>query len=469
MLASHIESQIYNNFQFEPTFEQKKIIFSLSQFLTSTDFHSVFLLNGYAGTGKTTIIAALVKTLNSLNIKSELLAPTGRAAKVMSQYCNKASATIHRKIYRKKNSGDLFSKYSLNFNRSNDTIYIIDEASMISDAKSSEFGNGSLLEDLFEYIGSGNRNKIVLVGDVAQLPPVGYSYSPALDIQRLKSLCSPELYHLGEVVRQEKTSGILLNATRIRELIENQSEGEILEITQSDDVVRVSGGELIEHLEDSYGRYGKGGCAVITRSNKRANRFNQGIRGSILGYEEELESGDMMMVVKNNYFGEVLKDGMDFIANGDFVVLRRILKHEDRHGFRFALAELELPDYDEKRIERWILLEALHSDAPSLSKAQQEHLFLSVSEDYADESTKRKRMQKVKEDPFYNALQVKFAYAFTCHKSQGGQWEEVYIDTLLFGEEEFTIDFMRWLYTALTRSIHRVYFVNWDDKFFPEN
>ncbi|MFI3294895.1 MAG: ATP-dependent helicase [Rikenellaceae bacterium] len=321
------------------------------------------------------------------------------------------------------------------------------------------------MADLFEYIETGHRNKIIMVGDSAQLPPVGYCESPALDISLMQMFCEPEYHTLSQVMRQGEDSGILYNATLVREMIESEYV-DTPALHLSDDVIRVGGMDLIEMLEDSYSRYGKQGCAVITRSNKRANRFNQGIRQMILTHQEEIESGDLLMVVKNNYAPISESKDLDFIANGDMVMVRRIMKIEERYGFRFAYALLSLPDYDELSIERWIILDTLHVEAPSLNQQQQEQLFRGVEQEYMDITIKRKRIEKVLEDEFYNALQVKFAYAFTCHKAQGGQWHDIYIDTLLFGDEPMTMEFARWLYTAITRATGKVYFVGWDGSFF---
>lgn len=424
------------------------------------------MLNGYAGTGKTTLIGALVRTLKDAEIKVVMLAPTGRAAKVMSLYSDSPAQTIHKKIYRRNSMGEQYSRFALDFNRSNDTVYIVDEASMISDADyDSDFGGGNLLNDLFEYVHSGQRNKIIIVGDQAQLPPVGSDFSPALNESIMRRYCEPMLCSLSEVMRQSSDSGILENATTVRRMIE---EGIAVNpnIALSKDVVKLKGNELIEALESSYSRHGKDYTTIITRSNKRANTFNQGIRRSIFGYEDEVESGDILMVVKNNYQNVESDAPFEFVANGDTVIVRRIYKVEERYGFRFAYMKLMMPDYDQYEMERWVMLDSLHSDAPSLTRDQQDQLFKAVEADYTDITIKKKRVKAVMENEFFTALQVKFAYAVTCHKSQGGQWGDVYIDTLLFGDEQMTIDFARWLYTAITRAVEKVYFVGWDKNFF---
>lgn len=473
-LSSHIATQIYGNFAFAPTAGQKKLIDALGDYLTSGDESAVFIINGYAGTGKTTVVGALVQTLRQMEIPCTLMAPTGRAAKVMSRYAGTEAYTIHKTIYRERTAGGAGeSHFDLNFNKSNDTLYIIDEASMLTGSaaasEGSSFGTGDLIEDMFDFIRSGRNNKIVLVGDQAQLPPIGYAVSPALSPEYMARYGSVWSFVLSEVVRQQGNSGILHNATEIRGMI----EAGFADIPSFDvnfpDVVRLSGNELIDEIDTCYGRYGRGETTVITRSNKRANQYNQGIRRTILDYDEEISSGDMLMVVKNNYH-YVERDRnakMDFIANGDIARIHRIYKTCERHGFRFAYAEVEFPDYDDYRMECWLLLDVLHTDAPSLSREQQSRLFLSVEQDYADIKQKGKRYKAVMGDEFYCALQVKFAYAITCHKAQGGQWSAIFLDAMLFGEEPMTLELLRWLYTAVTRATERLYLVNYDGRFFP--
>lgn len=471
-LSRHIAIQIYSYFAFTPTEEQKKLIERLGEYLTSQDSEAVFVINGYAGTGKTTIIGALVRTLKSLDIKAVLMAPTGRAAKVMSRYAETEAFTIHKKIYRERGAGGVDgSKFELNFNRSNDTIYIIDEASMLTGSQGmgdgSIFGSGNLIDDLFDYVRTGRNNRIIIVGDQAQLPPVYYDSSPALNARYMSNYGNVWEFTLSETVRQEEGSGILHNATKIRRMIESGSTGIPKFDTGFPDVRAIRGNDLIEELDSCYGRYGQAQTTVITRSNKRANHYNQGIRRTILDHDEELSSGDMLMVVKNNYhYVEQDKDAkMPFIANGDVAQVRRIYQTEERYGFRFALAELEFPDYDDYRMECWVLLDVLYSDAPGLSKEQNERLFRAVEEDYADIKQKAKRYKTILGDEFYSALQVKFAYAITAHKAQGGQWSAVFLDVMLFGNEEMTLELLRWLYTAVTRATERLYLVNYDSRF----
>ncbi len=470
MLSTHISHQIYAKLSFDATNNQKKIIEKLSEWLADDDFSSIFLLNGYAGTGKTTIIAAFVAALRELGIKPVLLAPTGRAAKVLSRYSGYEAHTIHKRIYRERSITDYESKFSLDYNREKGAIFIVDEASMLSSssAEGATFGSGNLLDDLVEYVRSGKGCRLMLVGDDAQLPPVGDDFSPALDPSELRHYGSVAYATMNEVVRQSHDSGILFNATMLRCMLENR----IYEIPRFDmshpDFRRIEGGELIEELQDCYDRFGRDETIVITRSNKRANRFNEGIRRHTLSAEEEIESGDMLMVVKNNYyFAERDEQSpMSFIANGDVVRLRRIRRFEEFYGFRFVEASVEFPDYDNYEMELKLLLDTITSESPSLTREQSHQLFIEVERDYEDIKAKAKRYRAIRENPHFNALQIKFAYAVTCHKSQGGQWSAVFIDRALFGDEPMSKDMLRWLYTAITRATERVYLVNFDERFF---
>jgi len=470
MLAEHIRSQIYRNFVFKPTFGQKKIIESLSLFLSRSADGSIFILDGYAGTGKTSLIAAVVRALRTMKIRTILLAPTGRAAKVMSHYSDQKAYTIHKKIYRQKSLADIDSKFTLDFNKEKDAVFIVDEASMLADysADGSQFGSGSVLDDLISYIRQGSRCRLIVVGDSAQLPPVGLDRSPALDPQHM-SVYGEVIYELlDEVVRQDQQSGILFNATLVRCML----EAGIIDIPMFDtsfgDVDSLEGGEILEAIQDAYNKYGMEQTLIVTRSNKRANRFNEAIRRHVLYAEEEIGSGDLLMIVKNNYYyTEREKEcPVDFIANGDTALLSRIRRFEDLYGFRFAEARLTFPDYEDLELSCQILLDTLSSDTPSLSREQNSRLFYAVAEDYADLPTKAKRYKEVRENRFFNAMQVKFAYAVTAHKAQGGQWRCVFIDKMLFGEEEMTRDLMQWLYTAITRATERLYFINFDERFF---
>ena len=470
MLNTHISHQIYAKLSFDATNNQKKIIEKLSQWLSDDDFERIFLLNGYAGTGKTTIIAAFVAALKELGIKPILLAPTGRAAKVLTRYSLHTAYTIHKKIYRERTLADYESRFSLDYNREHDAVFIVDEASMLSASTQdgATFGSGNLLEDLVTYVRSGKRCRLLLVGDDAQLPPVGDDFSPALDPATLLPYGDVEYGTMDEVVRQSQDSGILFNATMLRCMLENNIHEIPLFDMSFEDFRSVQGSELIEALQDCYDRYGRDETIVITRSNKRANRFNEGIRRHNLSAEEEIESGDMLMVVKNNYHYAEKDDNtpMAFIANGDVVRLRRLRRFEELYGFRFANAVLEFPDYDGYEIEAKILLDTISSESPSLTREQSRELFYEIEKDYLDITTKSKRYKAIRENEHFNALQIKFAYAVTCHKAQGGQWSAVFVDRCLFGDEPMTRDMLRWLYTAITRATERVYLVNFDERFF---
>ena len=478
------------NFVHKPTKEQEKAIFLLSNFLLSREHNAVFLLKGYAGTGKTSLLAALVRTLGQLEQRVMLLAPTGRAAKVLSSYASAPAYTIHRKIYRQKSIVDM-DVFQNDINQQQDTLFIVDEASMIAnDAPGSTiFGTGRLLDDLMHYVYSCEGCRLILVGDTAQLPPVGDIESPALCRTMLEGY-GMEVSEscLTQVVRQLEDSGILWNATMLRSLIQNDEMFEFPKLRGKSfpDVRVITGDELIETLEDSYRKYGTDGTIVVTRSNKRANIFNNGIRSHILDHEEELSSGDLIMVAKNNYYwcplpqplprgggekeagaekppssGGGLEGG--FIANGDVAVVRRLRNERSFYGFRFADATIEFPDYDRLEMDVTILLDTLQSEAPALTRQQQEMLFNGVWEDYPELTNKRDRMKRLREDPYYNALQIKYAYAVTCHKAQGGQWEHVYIDQGYITEDMLAPDYFRWLYTAITRATEQVYLINWPD------
>lgn len=469
MLHEHIASQIYANFAFTPTVGQKKIIEALSGWIADTDTSRIFILNGYAGTGKTSIVAAFVAALRHMKIKPVMLAPTGRAAKVMSRHTGLSASTIHKKIYRQKSTSDPEADFSLDYNKEKDACFIVDEASMLSAAPDigSPFGSGSLLEDLFRYVRQGARCRIMFVGDDAQLPPVGHDRSPALDPDFMSGYGPVDYYTLDEVMRQDTDSGIMFNATMVRCMLEaGIIEPPIFEMSYPD-FKAIDGGEFLEKVEECYSRYGREETIVITRSNRRANKFNEGIRRHVLYAEEEIESGDMLMVVKNNYYYTGLEEEahMDFMANGDTARLVKLRRFEDYYGFRFADVRLSFPDYGDYEIDCRILLDTLSSEAPSLTREQSSALFYAVSEDYADIKSKAKRYKEVRENPHFNAVQVKFAYAVTAHKAQGGEWKAVFVDRMLFGDEEMSRDLMRWLYTALTRASERVYLVNFDERF----
>ena len=463
-----IASQIYTKISFKTTLNQKIIVEKLSKWLMNPDFRSIFVLNGYAGTGKTTIISALVHALDELKIRSVLLAPTGRAANILARYSSHTANTIHKRIYRQRNMADYDSKFSLDFNRERSTIFIVDEASMLSTAaEGSLFGSGSLLDDLVSYVRSGHECRLLLVGDSAQLPPVGEERSPALDEGTMGEYGDVEYATMDEVVRQQATSGILFNATLVRCMLERG----IYDIPRFDlsfaDVESIEGGEFTERLQDAYDKYGSEETIIITRSNKRASRYNEGVRRYTLCREEAIESGDVLMTVKNNYYyTEQQKESrMSFIANGDVAELVKIKRFEEFYGFEFARAVLYFRDYDQE-MECNILLDTLSSDAPALSWEDNKRLFTEVEKDYEEITNRRKRYDQIRQNPHYNALQVKFSYAVTCHKAQGGQWRAVFVDRCIFGDETMSRDMLRWLYTAITRATDRLYFVNFDERFF---
>jgi exodeoxyribonuclease-5 len=447
----------------EPTEGQSELFRKLSGFISDTGSPKVFIISGYAGSGKTTAIAALVRLLDELKINVLLLAPTGRAAKVLSNYAGKNAFTIHKKIYRQKSMEDGVGQFVLNRNEYKDTIIIVDEASMIANGspEQSVFGAGCLLDDLMAFVDDGQRCKLILVGDNAQLPPVGWSQSPALDVQQMSRYGLAGDIVLTDVVRQAAQSGILSNATLLRKNIEhNLPRLPAFSFHAFPDVETITGGEVMEKLSEAYDYYGDRETIVVCRSNKRANRYNQGIRAKIQYREEQLTSGDRIMVVKNSYQCRNLTDQMDFIANGDIADLVRIRKYEERYGFHFAEAELRFPDYNNTELTTKILLDTLLTETPSLNGEQQRQLFFDIAGDYAHISSKRQRYRAVREDAYYNALQIKYAAAVTCHKAQGGQWKAVFLDYPFFGDAPLSIDDLRWLYTAFTRATEKLYLVN---------
>jgi len=467
------ETIIYNhlckNLGNTPTDDQSEALKKIAVYICENTNDVIFLLTGYAGTGKTSLISSVVKTLDLLRMRSVLLAPTGRAAKVLASFAGKQAFTIHKKIYRQKSSRDGMGSFVLDRNLHKETYFIVDEASMVSNSSNdiSLFGSGKLLDDLIEYVYSGIDCKLIIVGDTAQLPPVGSVLSPALDPDALKEygfkLISTELK---QVVRQSETSGILMNATRIRSQIAgNDLAHPALDCTGFKDVISITGEELIEEISGSYGTCGIEGTIIVVNSNKQANRYNQGIRNRIFFREEEISTGDLVMVVKNNYFLTEDEDGSGFIANGDIAEVRRIRKYEERYGFRFADMLLRFTDYD-LEVESKVMLDVLHLDTPALPVDKNKELFHNVLADYLNIKTRRKQYEAVRNDPYFNALQIKFSYAVTCHKAQGGQWERVFIDQGMFNRKEITIDYLRWFYTALTRATERLYLVNFNEGWF---
>ncbi len=470
MIKTHVIREIVGNLGFAPTAGQLEAINAISEFTVQPTGNDCMMLKGYAGTGKTSLIAAYVKALNKFGINYQLLAPTGRAAKVLTEYTGNNAYTIHKAIYRQQSNTDGFGRFTLNFNKSKNTIFIVDEASMISNQSfdDSAFGSGKLLTDLINYVGMGQGCKLMLVGDTAQLPPVGLDISPALNPANLESFgLNVRLAYLNEVIRQQFDSGILQNATTIRELIDARKiDYPRLNLSGLTDVKRISAGDILEYLADEYSKNGHEGNIVICYSNKRANRYNQGIRSRILYHEEELSIGDYIMVARNNYFWVNDRPNIGFIANGEIARVKRIGKRNDLYGFRFADVTLELPDYDYEEFDAKLILDSLYMEGPSLGSENMKKLYQEVMADYLHLKTKKARMKQLQNDPFFNALQAKFAYAVTCHKAQGGQWSTVFIDQGFFNDEMLTHDYLRWLYTAFTRATKKVYLVNFDEKFF---
>ncbi len=466
MINTYLGQQIKTNFPYKPTFEQENVVKKLADFLFCRKTESLFLLKGYAGTGKTSLIGALVKTLDQLEQKCILLAPTGRAAKVFSHYAGHPAYTIHKKIYRQRTFSNEMDNFSINDNLHQHTLFIVDEASMIANdgLSGSMFGTGRLLDDLIQYVYSGQGCRLMLIGDTAQLPPVGEEESPALCKDALQGF-GLEVFEgqLTEVVRQLSDSGILWNATELRRYIVEEDFFTLppIKVEGFPDIKVLPGNELIEAIDDAYGQVGMDDTIVVCRSNKRANIYNKGIRNMILYREEELESGDLLMVAKNNYFWAEGCKEVDFIANGDIAVVRRVRREREMYGFRFADVTLRFPDYNDVELETTVLLDTLHVETPALPKEMNDKLFYAVLEDYADITIKRERMKKMKSDPYYNALQVKYAYAVTCHKAQGGQWKRVFLDQGYMTEDMLSPDYFRWLYTAFTRATETLYLVNW--------
>ncbi|MBR3568795.1 MAG: AAA family ATPase [Salinivirgaceae bacterium] len=476
-MIQSVSERIKDALGYMPTIDQQELISRISTFIGnyfSPDHRDdTLIIKGYAGTGKTSMVAALVKILPKIGLKAVLLAPTGRAAKVLAGYSGHQAFTIHKKIYRQKSAtANGLGSFALDNNKHQRTIFIVDEASMISNDQSenSIFGSGRLLDDLFEYVYRGEMCKLILVGDTAQLPPVGLAISPALDVKVIGEMgFSASEFEMKQVVRQTRESGILHNATLLRQsLAENLQGYPHLTTTGFADVRRITGGELIEEIENCYDEFGIGSTMVLCRSNKRANKYNEGIRRTILYRDEEISKGDLLMVVKNNYFwlGDEEKETTPFIANGDIAEITRIGKYRELYGFRFADVDLRLADYPEIEIQTKIMLDTLTSESPSLTWDENQRLFESVMADYAEIGNKRDRIKKVKENPYFNALQVKFSYAITCHKAQGGQWQAVFIDQGWLTDDMLNTEFLRWLYTAFTRPTVRLYLVNFKDEFF---
>jgi len=470
--ASNLFLEFVQGFGYEPTNLQNELLRKLAYFLLNDSRNDLFLMRGYAGTGKTTIVSTVVNNLGSVGLKAVLLAPTGRAAKVMGSYAKKAAFTIHKKIYFPKNDPNSGMSFVLQQNKHHNTVFIVDEASMIPDKNPDArlFNNRSLLADLISYVYSGKNCKLILVGDVAQLPPVKLNLSPALDKSILEIEFDKEVksIELDEVMRQHEDSGILYNATGIRVSLLNNQLNQFKFDLNFKDVSRLTDGYDIQ--DAIYNAYYEdlNNTVFIVRSNKRANLYNQQIRNNILGYENEITSGDFVMIVKNNYFW--LKDApkVGFIANGDICEVLEIFSFKELYGFRFAEVKLRLVDYvEEPPFETVLLLDTLHSESPSLSYDDSNRLYHAVGEDYAEERSKYKRLQAIKSNKYFNALQVKFSYALTCHKTQGGQWDNVFVEQPYMPEGE-DISYLRWLYTAVTRAQKKLFLIGFKESYFEE-
>ena len=501
MVVDELKYKILQQFGFPPTQEQANALDVFARFLTDRNPQVVMILRGSAGTGKTSLSGAIVRTLQAIRQKVMLLAPTGRAAKVFSLNSGTPAYTIHRRIYREKSFSGVDGQFNLNDNLFTDTLFMVDEASMIANLGlgGMNFGSGCLLDDLVHFVYQGRNDRLMLIGDKAQLPPVGEEESPALNAAMLQGY-GLTVYEcdLNEVLRQSEQSGILYNATMIRQMITHDDITQLPKIRFSgfSDIKPMPGAELIEALADSYHHVGLDDTIVVTRSNKRANIFNQGIRNMVLDREEELSQGDILMIVKNNYYWmeeerkKILKSGVKteapgadaanhkvpsskfqvpsndipaFLANGDRAKVLKVRRHIDLYGFRFATLLLQFPDYGNYELEATVLLDTLTSEAPALTHEQQEQLFHQIEEDYQDVPLKADRMKAIRQDQFYNALQVKFAYAVTCHKAQGGQWAHVYVDQGYMTDDMLTPDYIHWLYTAFTRATEMLYLVNWPE------
>lgn len=468
MIQKYFENIVLKKFGFDFSSGQKIAVEQFSGFFFEGDRDGLFLLKGYAGTGKTSLVAAIINALIGLEYRVVLLAPTGRAAKVFSSYAGYPAFTIHKRIYRQKSAIDGEGFFDLGFNGVADTLFFVDEASMISNADSEgNFGSGCLLDDLIEYVYNGRNNRLVLIGDVAQLPPVGLNISPALDKEGLQSAYPLRVteINLTEIMRQTQFSGILYNATLIRSLIGSGLGGLSLAMGQFPDVFRIDGRELLEEIDSCYGRYGEDETLVICRSNKRANRFNEGIRRAILYREEDFCSGDRIMIVKNNYFWGKDYEKIDFIANGDMAKVCRSGKRVELYGHHFVKADIRVDGYEEE-FSPWVMTDTLTLDSPALTYEQSRDFYKAIEADYADITSKKKRYEKIRGNEYYNALQIKFAYAVTCHKAQGGQWDAVFIDQGYLTDEMLNDEYWRWLYTAVTRARKRVYFINFREDFF---
>lgn len=477
--SDFLYSGFLSHLRHDPTPCQDSLLRKVADFVSDDD--DIMIVNGYAGTGKTTAISSVISVLKQYGTKCVLLAPTGRAAKVLSSYAGQPAYTIHKHIYRQKSvGGDGFGQFTLAPNKDKETLFVVDEVSLIGiDAgqqqSTTAFGSGNLLEDLISFVRSGMECKVILIGDSAQLPPIGLDASPALSRDYMTMMGGTVFAEMTTVVRQQQESGILYNATLMRQLLSELEYGPGvmdlcdlgLEVSPFDDVERIGGGELIEKISEAYSRYGEDETVILCRSNRRAIKYNLGVRSTVQFKEERLVRDDKLMIVKNCYqFVEDIKD-MDYIANGDIAKLIKISRYEERYGLHFAEARLSFPDYDDQEIVAKVILDTLESESASLAYEQSNMLYQGVNEDYSHITTKKKRYEAVREDKYYNALQLKYANAITCHKSQGGQWKCVFIDNP-FWQEELTQDDLKWLYTAMTRATEKVYLVNFKDELFTD-
>lgn len=469
MNSTKLIQLLNNKFPFEPTSQQTEVIKQLSEFVENSSSNSLFLLKGYAGTGKTTLVSSLINSLWSVGKKVVLLAPTGRAAKVLSVYSKKSAFTIHKKIYWMRTNSQGNTYVTLQENKHTNTIFVVDEASMIPDASDKGFGGRVLLDDLIEYVYSGVMCKLILIGDTAQLPPVHLDISPALDENLLGITYRKDVYsaELTQVVRQQSTSMVLENATHLRDKI-SANDFDTPHIKCNSEVVRLDVGmDIQEALEDAYSNSGVEGTVVICRSNKRANLYNQQIRARIRGLEDDISTGDFLMVVRNNYFWLPEGSKAGFIANGDMVEVMRIYEINELYDCRFARISVRLVDYpDEENLECIVLLDTLTSETPAMTYEEYKKLYDEVAKDYADIPKRAQRNKEIKQNPYFNALQVKFAYAITCHKSQGGQWENVFVEQGYFTSDMLSKEYFRWLYTALTRTTKKLHLINFKKEFF---
>ena len=473
MTSNQFYSVLRNQFPFQPTVKQDIFLQQIAVFLTNTNKDELFVLKGYAGTGKTTVISTIVNNLVSINKKYVLLAPTGRAAKVIANYSNKPAFTIHKKIYFPKKGKSGGVSFTMQTNKHKNTIFIVDESSMISDVntESKLYENGSLLDDLMSYVYNGDNCKLILLGDTAQLPPVQLDISPALNTDALSMHYNKEVFsiELDEVMRQEEKSGILYNATELREILKSSFiETFQFNLKGFKDIVRLTDGfDIQDAIESAYNNYSIEDTCFIVRSNKRANQYNQQIRSRILDKESELSVGDYLMVVKNNYFWLKETDEAGFIANGDIVEVLEIFNFNELYSFKFANVKIRMVDYpNQKPFETIVLLDTITSESPSLTFVESNRLYQEVMKDYEGEAQYRKFL-KVKSNEYFNALQVKFSYAITCHKSQGGQWNTVFIEQPYL-PDGITVDYVRWLYTAVTRAKDKLYLIGFKEESFVE-